>query len=62
MAGQTGRLLDPDDDKREGPSIELPQDLAHFLDRNVAAAYEDGEPLDLGKHGKIDPTAPSRFD
>jgi hypothetical protein len=39
------------------PSIELSQDLAEFGD-NPGAAYEDDEPLDLGKHGEQDPLAP----
>jgi hypothetical protein len=42
-----------DDSDRRGPSIEIPGDI-DFMD-NPGAAYADGEPLDLGEHGKLDP-------
>lgn len=48
--------LDPDDDKREGPSVEADLDAHHFLIPEVWGSYEDGEPLDLGKHGTLDPS------
>lgn len=48
--------LNPDDDKREGPSVEADLDAHHFLIPEVWGAYEDGEPLDLGKHGTLDPS------
>lgn len=48
--------LDPDDDKREGPSMETDLDAHHFLIPEVWGAYEDGKPLDLGRHGTLDPS------
>lgn len=46
---------DPDDDKRAGPSLESDLDAHHFLIPEVWGSYEDGEPLDLGKHGTFNP-------
>jgi hypothetical protein len=58
-AAEIPSWLDPDDDLRFGPSIEPQFDITDLI--NAHGSYEDGEPLDLGRHGTLDPSAGDLF-
>ena len=63
------RYYDPEPDDYEAelgepaaPIYERPIDAVDFLSNKVTAAYEDGLPLDLGRHGTFDPATDFTID